>query len=200
MKHLLFTLFFFLLSFFPILKAQPEWKVDEAHSSVQFYLKHLAGHKMYGAFSEFEDKISFDENNFEKTEIYFAIKTKSITMGYNKHDKFLMSDYFLNVDKYPEIIFQSKSIKKISEDEYNMVGDITIKGITKEIEVIVSLLGIATHPFHGYKMAGIGVKGKLNRFDYNFDWDKLINQVPDLALIREDFITLELNFELMKKE
>jgi polyisoprenoid-binding protein YceI len=155
-----------------VLKTQ-SWKIDEAHSKIRFYARHMVISEVEGQFDKFEFNMTNESDDLEQSEIELTIEAASLDTMNNDRDNHLKSADFFEVDKYPEISFKSTSIKKINETKYKLNGDLTIKGITKAIELDVTYGGQIKDPW-GNIRAGFNVKGSLNRFDYGLKWNALI--------------------------
>ncbi|RXJ91740.1 polyisoprenoid-binding protein [Arcobacter sp. CECT 8983] len=148
------------------------YKLDKVHSDVGFSVKHLMITNVKGNFTNFEGKIDFDQENKTFNVFEGTIKTNSINTGILKRDNHLRSDDFFAADKYPEMTFKMKSYKK-DGDEGLMVGDLTIRGVTKEVELEVE--DIATvKDFEGNNRVGFTLEGKINRMDYGLKWNKAL--------------------------
>ena len=139
------------------------YKIDKAHSEAIFQVRHLVT-KVRGRFTDFEGAIEYNEANPELSTVNFSIKTASIDTAEADRDKHLRSPDFFEVDKYPEITFRSKKMTKRG-DGYDVSGDLTIHGVTKEVVLPVAHLGKAKDPWGGERL-GFEVETSLNRKDY----------------------------------
>ncbi|NVJ53115.1 MAG: polyisoprenoid-binding protein [Campylobacteraceae bacterium] len=148
------------------------YELDKVHSNVGFSAKHLMITNVKGNFTNFEGKIDFDQEKKTFNVFEGTIKTNSVNTGILKRDNHLRSDDFFAADKYPEITFKMKSYKK-DGDEGVMVGDLTIRGVTKEVELEVE--DIATvKDFEGNTRVGFTLEGEINRTDYGLKWNKVL--------------------------
>lgn len=145
-----------------------KWTIDPAHSEIIFKVKHLMISNVKGAFKTFQGTI--DGEDFTKATISANIDTGSISTNNDDRDVHLKSPDFFEVEKYPEITFVSTSIKKVDDDEYKLVGNLTIKGITKEITLDTEFGGFMKDPY-GNEKAGFSINGKLNRKDFGLNWN-----------------------------
>ena len=139
------------------------YKIDKSHSEAIFQVRHLVT-KVRGRFTDFEGAIEYNEANPELSTVNFTIKTASIDTAEGDRDKHLRSADFFEVDKYPEITFRSKKMTKRG-DGYDVTGDLTIHGVTKEVVLPVAHLGKAKDPWGGERL-GFEVETSLNRKDY----------------------------------
>ena len=145
-----------------------KWVIDPAHSEITFKVKHLMISNVKGEFKTFQANI--DGEDFTKSTISANIDTTSIATNNNDRDTHLKSPDFFEVENYPEITFTSTSIKKVDDDEFKLVGDLTIKGTTKEITLDVEFGGFMKDPY-GNEKAGFSINGKLNRKDFGLNWN-----------------------------
>ena len=139
------------------------YKIDKSHSEAIFQVRHLVT-KVRGRFTDFEGAIEYNEANPELSTVNFSIKTASIDTAEADRDKHLRSPDFFEVDKYPELTFRSKKMTKRG-DGYDVSGDLTIHGVTKEVVLPVAHLGKAKDPWGGERL-GFEVETSLNRKDY----------------------------------
>jgi polyisoprenoid-binding protein YceI len=145
-----------------------KWVIDPAHSEITFKVKHLMISNVKGEFKTFQANI--DGEDFTTSTISANIDTTSIATNNNDRDTHLKSPDFFEVENYPEITFTSTSIKKVDDDEFKLVGDLTIKGTTKEITLDVEFGGFMKDPY-GNEKAGFSINGKLNRKDFGLNWN-----------------------------
>ncbi len=144
------------------------WAIDPTHSEITFKVKHLMISNLKGEFRNFQANI--DGEDFTKSTISANIDTSSISTNNNDRDTHLKSPDFFEVETYPEITFVSTSIKKVDEVEFKLVGNLTIKGITKEITLDAEFGGFMKDPY-GNEKAGFSINGKLNRKDFGLNWN-----------------------------
>ena len=145
-----------------------KWAIDPTHSEITFKVKHLMISNVKGEFKTFQGTI--DGEDFTKSKISASIDASSISTNNDDRDTHLKSPDFFEVEKYPEITFVSKSIKKVDDDEFKLVGDLTIKGTTKEITLDTEFGGYMKDPY-GNEKAGFSINGKLNRKDFGLNWN-----------------------------
>lgn len=175
--------------------SQTTWVVDKAHSKVGFSVSHLVITDVEGYFKDYDAQITTDGNDFTKVNIDLTIKTNSIFTDNNDRDNHLRSDDFFNAEKYPQMIFKSKSMKKIDDKNYKLIGDFTIRDVTKQVELDVKYNGTIKDPW-GNTKSGFKVTGEINRFDYNLKWNKAI-EAGSLVVGKE--VELVIDLELNKK-
>ena len=144
LKLLILTLCLASLAASPALAAE-SWDLDKPHCSVNFTAKHILS-LVPGHFDRFEGQVQFDPKDLAGSSFRVVIDAASLTTGLEKRDEHLRSAEFLDVENYPEIIFESKEIRKISGQEYEALGNLTMHGVTRSITVPFTFLGIADHP------------------------------------------------------
>ncbi len=146
------------------------WSLDPHHTSVAFSAKHLGVATVRGSFGQVEADLELDDPNDPTTgRGTITIKSASITTGSEQRDGHLKSADFLDVEKYPDIIFKVKSIT-VSGDQFKVVGDLTIKDVTKEISLDYEHSGSVTDPFGNVKVGGT-LTGTINRSDWGLTWN-----------------------------
>ena len=145
-----------------------KWAIDPTHSEITFKVKHLMISNVKGEFRTFQANI--DGEDFTNSIISANIDANSISTNNNDRDTHLKSPDFFEVEKYPEITFVSTSLKKVDDNEYELVGNLTMKGITKEIKLNTEFGGFMKDPY-GNEKAGFSINGKLNRKDFGLNWN-----------------------------
>jgi polyisoprenoid-binding protein YceI len=148
-----------------------KWVLDPAHSEVQFKVKHLVISTVSGFFKSFEGELDTVNDDFEDSEISFALNIDSIDTNQSQRDEHLKSADFFDAAQYPQITFKSTSFKKTDdEDEFELIGDLTVKGVTKSVKLEAEYGG-STNDFYGNTKAGFEVSGKINRKQFGLTWD-----------------------------
>ncbi|MBI2420136.1 MAG: YceI family protein [Ignavibacteriales bacterium] len=154
--------------------AQSNWKIDASHSNIIFTVQHLVISEVSGYFKEFEGTVtSKKDDDFSDAVINFTAKTKSINTDNDKRDEHLRSDDFFNTEKFPAMTFVSKSFKKVKGNKYKLVGDLTIRDITKEVKLDVVYSGTVKDPW-GNTKSGFKLSGSINRIDFGLKWNALM--------------------------
>ena len=145
------------------------YKIDKSHSEVIFQVRHLVT-KVRGRFDDFEGAVTVNEEKPELSSVAFTIQATSIDTNEPQRDTHLRSADFFEVDKFPTITFRSKGVVKKSTESYDVVGDLTIHGVTKEITLPVTHLGKAKDPW-GNERLGFESEITLNRKDFGLLWN-----------------------------
>jgi polyisoprenoid-binding protein YceI len=143
--------------------------IDKAHSEATFQVRHLIT-KVRGRFRDFEGTIQFDESNPEQSSVSFTIKTDSIDTSEPDRDNHLRSNDFFAVADHPTITFASARVRRISGNQFDVEGTLTIRGTSKEISVPVTYLGSAKDPW-GNERAGFEGELTINRKDFGLSWN-----------------------------
>ncbi len=172
------------------------WKIDPVHSEIKFKVKHLVVSTVTGQFNKFEGTVESDKPDFTDAKIKFEADVNSIDTKNEQRNNHLKSADFFDAANYPKLAFLSKSIKKKSDNEYEVVGDLTIRQTTKEIKLDVVYNG-TVKGFGGVDVAGFEITGNLNRFDYGLQWNAL-TEVGGIV-VAED-VKIEISAELNKAE
>ncbi|HEY8939351.1 MAG TPA: YceI family protein [Cellvibrio sp.] len=141
-----------------------------AHASINFAIKHLGYSVLTGRFDKFEGEFTYDPAKPEASTINVTIDTTSINSNHAERDKHLRSADFLNVEKFPKATFVSKSIKADGKDEFDIIGDLTLNGVTKSVTIEVEKVGEGKDPWGGYR-AGFSGETEIKLKDFNIKMD-----------------------------
>lgn len=171
-----------------------EYSIDKAHSTVGFSAKHLMVSKTNGMFKEYDGAITFDPNDLAASKIEMTVQAASIDTRNEQRDGHLKSPDFLDAEKFPTLTFVTKSIAKEGE-VYNLTGDLTIKGVTKEITIPAEISGPVNSPMGGTAI-GIAANFKINRQDYGVSFNKTMDNG---GFVVSDDVTIDVTIEAYKK-
>lgn len=147
-----------------------KWGLDPMHSEINFKVKHMMIANVSGGFTKFNVEATTESNDFTKAKVNFTADVNSITTHNEQRDGHLKSPDFFDAEKYPEVKFESTSITKKSDDEFDMNGNLTIKDVTKPVKMNVNFGGIGKDPY-GNTKAGFTLEGKINRKDFGLTWN-----------------------------
>ncbi len=172
-----------------------KWVLDPMHSEVQFKVKHLVISTVSGFFKSFEGELDTENDDFSDASISFSLDINSIDTNQTPRDEHLKSADFFDAEKYPKITFKSTSFTKTGDDEYSLVGNLTVKGVTKSVKLDVEFGGAATD-FYGNTKAGFEISGKINRKDFGLTWDGITE--AGSVVVGED-IKLLINVQFAKQ-
>ena len=148
------------------------WKIDPAHSEVNFKVKHLLVSTVTGHFDKFDATVEATKEDFSDGKIQFNAEINSINTKNDQRDGHLKSPDFFDAAAHPTMSFVSKSVKTASDFELKVVGDLTMRGVTREIVLDVVYNGTVAG-FGGTQVAGFEISTKLNRFDFGLQWNAL---------------------------
>lgn len=148
------------------------WIIDPIHSEVKFKVKHLLVSTVTGTFDKFNATIEGEKEDFSDARISFEADVNSINTKNEQRDAHLKSPDFFDAAKYPTVSFVSTSVTKLSDFEMEVTGDLTMRGVTKEVKLNVIYNGTVVG-FGGQRVAAFEVTGKVNRFDFGLQWNAL---------------------------
>lgn len=168
------------------------WKIDPTHSEVQFKVKHLVISTVTGHFKKFNGSLTAHSDDFNNGDVAFEVDTKSIDTNVADRDNHLKSDDFFATDTYPTLNFNGK-LNKVSEENYTLTGNLTIKETTKLVTLNVTYGGRMVDPY-GQEKVGFEVTGKINRKEFGLNW----NAVTEAGgIVVGDEVKLLFNIQLV---
>ena len=171
--------------------AADNYKIDPAHSSVGFSVRHMGVSNVKGHFDEFAGSLVLDNGSIQQATA--TIQVKSVNTGIERRDNHLRTADFFEAAKYPEITFKTKSVEK-SGDQTILIGDFTMRGVTKELRVPVTVSGPVKDP-QGHTRIGLEGKTTVNRKDYGMKFNAVMEAG---GLMVGDEVTIEINAEAVK--
>ncbi len=180
---------FIILMMFPFLAfaAEDKYIIDKTHFSVGFLVEHVGYAKTLGMFRDIDGSYSHNLDTNKINDINITIKTRSVFTNHDKRDQHLMSPDFLNVDKFPEMLFKATDIN-IQDDKTTIAGELTLLGITKPLILTGKINKIGKYPFGGiikpYVM-GISARGTIKRSEHGMNYalkDNLVGDEIDLII------------------
>ncbi len=146
------------------------WEVDPIHSSVGFEVKHMMISTVRGHFNQYEGKLKAAED-YHDSRVRGIVEVASIDTGNADRDEHLRGPDFFDAEKWPLITFESSAIDHVARGTYRVTGDLTIKDVTREIEVEANVEGAAVDPW-GKDRVGIAVRGSIDRTDFGLTWQQ----------------------------
>jgi polyisoprenoid-binding protein YceI len=155
--------------------AESMWEIDPAHSSVQFSARHMMVSNVRGAFTKVAGTVRGDEQDPTHATVEATIDTSSIDTREAKRDEHLRSPDFLDVAKYPTMTFRSKTITKTGDGRYDVTGDLTLHGVTREVVLHVEGPSPAMKDPRGGLRAGASATTRINRRDFGISWSKALD-------------------------
>lgn len=171
--------------------AQSTWKVDNTHSKLGFNVSHLTITDVDGFFRTYDGTVTTTKDDFDGATINFSLDAKTVNTELEARDKHLQTEEFFDVEKHPKIEFRSTSFKKVSGKKYKLVGNLTMRGVTKPVTLDVTYNGTVNDPW-GNTKAGFKFTGAIKRTDFGVG-------KPGGAVVGEE-ITLAGNIELAKEK
>lgn len=152
-----------------------DYTIDSAHSAAQFKVRHLMVSNVRGDFSKLNGKLVFDPKNLAASKVEATIDVATVSTREPDRDKHLKSADFFDVAKYPQMTFKSKKFEAAGANKYKVTGDLTIRGVTKEVVFSVENVTPETKGMMGETRIGAQVSGKVNRKDFGVSWNKSLD-------------------------
>ena len=149
------------------------WEIDSSHSSVHFSVRHLVIAKVRGTFARWSGTVHVPDGDFAKATVAVTIDASSIDTGVAQRDEHLKSADFFDVTQFPELRFTGKRVQPRSGGAVDVVGDLTIKGITREVVLRVEQHGQAKDPW-GNVRAAFTAKTSIDRKDFGLTWNQVL--------------------------
>lgn len=174
-----------------------EWEIDLAHSSVGFAVKHMMVSTVKGTFNKYEAKVVFDDTKPEALSVEAKIDVNSIDTRNAQRDAHLKSADFFEAEKHPQLIFKSKAVKSLGGGKYELTGDLTIRGVTRQIVLKGEGFTPVLDTPWGKKVTAARATAVINREDYGLTYNKAL-ETGGFVVGKE--VTIELELELTKKD
>lgn len=172
------------------------WTVDTVHSEIGFSVKHMMISKAKGVFEKFDAVIEADVEDLTDAKIEVNIDPASINTRNEDRDNHLRSADFFDVENNPNLTFVATDIKKKSASDYDVTGDLTIRGVTKPATFDINFAGQSKDPMGGNKVAGFSGKTKISRKEFGLVWNA---SVETGGVLVGDEVTIHLELELHKQ-
>jgi len=177
------------------LPAPGVYNVDAVHSTVGFVARHLVASKVRGRFTEFSGSLTIGET-IETSSVEATVQAASITTDNEMRDGHLKTADFLDLDKYPTLTFKSTSIAAKGGDDYTLVADVTLKGVTKSVKFDLEFLGTGPSLTPGAAVAGFEARAEIDRRDFNVSFE---GSLENGSLVVGNKIVLELSIEALQE-
>lgn len=168
------------------------WKIDTLHSQIGFKVKHMMITNVTGTFDQFDASIEVEDDDFTSAEFAFNANVDSINTGVADRDAHLKSEDFFNATAHPLLSFKSTGVKKISENDYEIHGDISIRDVTKPIVLKADFGGVVVDPY-GQTKTGFSVEGKIKRSEFGLTWSA-ITEAGSIVVSDEVKLNCEIQF------
>jgi polyisoprenoid-binding protein YceI len=161
------------------------WNLDTAHSGINFSVRHMVVSKVRGRFTKFNGTVSLDEGDLTRSTVEATVDASSIDTGTAQRDDHLRSADFFDVERFPELRFRSTRIEKLGGDRYRLVGDLTIRDVTRPIELDAEYGGRGKDPW-GNERVGFTARASLDRKDFGLKWNQVLETGGVLVSDRVD--------------
>jgi polyisoprenoid-binding protein YceI len=179
----------------PAVAATSEWKIDPAHSSAQFAVRHLTISTVRGAFTKVSGTVQLDDQDVTKSSVEVTIDADSVDTRVPDRDKDLRSERFFDVAKYPTIMFKSKKVEQAGPGKLKVTGDLTIHGTTKEVVLDVDGPSPAIKDPWGNQRAAANATTKINRQEYGVTFNA---KMDTDGLVVSDDVAITIDVEIFK--
>lgn len=170
------------------------WNLDQMHSTIGFKVKHLVISTVKGHFADFSGSVIANDDTFENAQVSFTAQTASISTNNADRDGHLKSADMFDVEQFPTLTFTSTSFTKTSEG-FDVTGDITIKGVTKQVVLKAKLAGIIMG-MYGKRVAAFELSGSINRMDFGVAWNAALEAG---GVVVSEEVALEIEAELVEE-
>lgn len=175
--------------------ALEKWEIDSSHSGIHFSVRHLVVAKVRGQFARWSGSFVAEDGDLSRAKLEVVIDASSIETGVADRDTHLKSPDFFDVASFPEITFKSTRIEQRSDEALRVTGDLTIRGVTREVVLDVESAGQTKDPW-GNLRAGFSAKTAVDRKDFGLTW----NQVLEAGgVMVGDRVTIEIDIEAVKQ-
>jgi polyisoprenoid-binding protein YceI len=149
------------------------WSIDSTHSTVEFSVRHLGIATVKGAFHTVSGELEVDEEDLTRSRGSVVVDVASIDTRDERRDTHLRSADFFDVDSFPTATFESRAIRHLGSDRYEVEGDLTIHGTTRPVVLSAELSEFITDPW-GNRRAAVEVEGEINRTDFGLTWNQVL--------------------------
>lgn len=170
------------------------WSFDKAHSSVGFSVRHMVISRTTGNFDDFEGVLEFDGENLASGKVELTVQMASVDTDDEKRDGHLKTGDFFDVEKYPTMVFKSTKVSNVKGSSFQLVGILTLKGVSKEVTFDCEFNGSLKDPW-GNTRAGFSAETEINRQDFNVSFSKILDNG---GLMVSDMVTINLEIEAIQ--
>lgn len=170
------------------------WNIDATHSGINFSIRHMVVSKVRGRFARYTGTVDLDDRDLTRSFVEATIDASSVDTGTPQRDVHLRSPDFFDVERYPQLRFRSTRIEKVEGARYRVVGDLTIRDVTREVSLDVEYGGRAKDPW-GNERIGFVATTSLDRKDFGLGWNQLLEAGGVLV---GDRVDVELEVQAVK--
>ncbi|MGB7971652.1 MAG: YceI family protein [Candidatus Deferrimicrobiaceae bacterium] len=185
-----------LLSILPAVAPAGTWELDPAHTSVQFKVRHMMVTNVRGDFEKVSGNVTYDEDDISRSSANITIDANSINTRVAKRDKHLKSPDFLDAEKHPLLVFRSKRVETAGEGRLKVTGDLTIRGVTREVVLDVEGPTPPVKDLQGKMRVGGSASTTINRKDFGLTWNKAIETG---GVVVGDEVEITIDIELVRE-
>ncbi|SEP76746.1 YceI family protein [Flavobacterium urocaniciphilum] len=153
--------------------ATTKWVIDPTHSEIGFKVKHMMFTNVSGNFGTYDATISTEEDDFTKSSVEFSASIDSINTKNSDRDNHLKSADFFDAENHPKLTFVASSFSKLDDSNYELVGDLTLRGVTKTVRLATEFSGLMKDPWGNTKV-GLNIEGKINRKEWGLNWNSAL--------------------------
>jgi polyisoprenoid-binding protein YceI len=168
--------------------ATQTWQLDTTHTSIGFTVRHMVVAKVHGHFKRFSGQLTVDGDSFATGSAEVELDTASIDTGVEMRDNHLRSEDFFAAERFPKLRFRSQRVEQVSKDQYRVVGELTIRDITRQVTLDTEFLGQVKDPFGNQRLA-FNARTRIDRRDFGLTWNKgleaggvLVGESVDISL------------------
>jgi polyisoprenoid-binding protein YceI len=172
-----------------------KWEIDSSHSGIHFSVRHMVVAKVRGQFARWTGSVVAEEGDLGRAAVRVVIDATSIDTGVADRDTHLKSSDFFDVANYPEITFESTHVDKQSSEALRVMGNLTIRGVTREVVLEVEYSGRTKDPW-GHERAGFTAKTAVDRKDFGLTWNQLLEAG---GVMVGDRVNIEIEVEAVKQ-
>ena len=180
----------------PAPAATSTWQIDPMHSAAQFSVRHLAISSVRGGFSNVKGTVSFDDKDVGKSTVDVTIDVSTVDTREPDRDKDLRSDKFFDVAQYPTMTFKSKKVEQVAAGKLKVTGDLTIRGVTKEVVLDVEGPTAPVKDPWGNQRAAVNATTKINRQDFGVKWNATMDNG---GVVVGDEVSITIDAEMIQK-
>lgn len=171
------------------------YEIDAHHSLIEFSVKHMMVTTVKGRFTKFSGDVHIDEANPAASKVDVVIETASVDTSSEPRDGHLRSADFFDSEKYPTIAFHSKSVEALGNDKYRVLGDLTVRDVTREIPLEITREGV-TKSMQGQQLQGFSAALSISRKDFGLEWNVALESGGWLV---SDQVKISLEIEVVEK-
>lgn len=175
--------------------ATTQWALDPTHSDLGFKIKHLMITNVSGTFKNFQVEMETDGEDLNTAKIIASADMSSINTNNEQRDTHLRTADFFETDKYPQLLFRSTALNRMDDENFQLLGELTLKGITKPVKLNVEYSGTTKDPWGGER-AGFVVTGKISRSEFGVTFNTVL-ETGGVAL--SDEVKIHSEIQLVKQ-